>query len=109
MPSDIQLPQGGRGRVSDVIDRLRDEVLNGMMRPGARLRLEALSRLVAEGLVLIDGQRGFRVIPVRAAPPPNRHPPAKARAMIDFLMQRFGPMPPWGSVVGLEKLERSET
>lgn len=81
MADDGQLPQGGRGKVSDVIDRLRDEILNGTMRPGARLRLdalrerysvsagtvrEALSRLVAEGLVLIDGQRGFRVIPVRA-------------------------------------------
>jgi DNA-binding GntR family transcriptional regulator len=81
MADDGQLPQGGRGRVSDVIDRLRDEILNGTMRPGARLRLEALrerysvsagtvrealSRLVAEGWVLIDGQRGFRVVPVRA-------------------------------------------
>jgi GntR family transcriptional regulator, carbon starvation induced regulator len=76
-----QLPQAGRGRLSDVIDRLRDEILTGAIRPGARLRLEALrerylvsagtlrealSRLVAEGLVLIDGQRGFRAMPVRA-------------------------------------------
>ena len=68
-----------RGRLRDVIDRLRDEILNGGLRPGARLRLEplreryavsagtvreALSRLVAEGLVSIEGQRGFRVMPV---------------------------------------------
>jgi DNA-binding GntR family transcriptional regulator len=78
---DGQLAQSGRGRLSEVIERLRDEILNGALRPGARLRLEALrerysvsagtvrealSRLVAEGLVLIDGQRGFRVMPVRA-------------------------------------------
>jgi GntR family carbon starvation induced transcriptional regulator len=76
-----ELAPGGRGRLSEVIARLRDEILNGALRPGARLRLdalreryavsagtvrEALSRLVAEGLVLIDGQRGFRVMPVRA-------------------------------------------
>lgn len=74
------LLQSRRGRLSDVIGRLRDEILNGEIRPGARLRLdtlreryavsagtvrEALSRLVAEGLVLIEGQRGFRVMPVR--------------------------------------------
>ena len=76
-----QLSPAAHGRLNDVIDRLRDEILNGALRPGARLRLEmlrerysvsagtvreALSRLVAEGLVLIDGQRGFRVMPVRA-------------------------------------------
>ncbi len=82
MSEDGQLSQGARGRLSEVIDRLRDEIVNGALRPGARLRLdglrerysvsagtvrEALSRLVAEGLVQIDGQRGFRVTPVRAA------------------------------------------
>jgi DNA-binding transcriptional LysR family regulator len=25
----------------------------------------------------------------------NRRPPAKVRAFIDFLVQRFGPNPPW--------------
>jgi DNA-binding transcriptional LysR family regulator len=27
--------------------------------------------------------------------PPDRRPPAKVRAFIDFLLQRFGPVPPW--------------
>lgn len=27
--------------------------------------------------------------------PSNRHPPAKVRAFVDFLAERFGPTPPW--------------
>ncbi len=32
---------------------------------------------------------------VYAAYPANRHPPAKVRATIDFLAERWGPVPPW--------------
>jgi DNA-binding transcriptional LysR family regulator len=32
---------------------------------------------------------------VFAVYPANRHPPAKVRAFVDFLAQRFGPNPPW--------------
>ncbi len=32
---------------------------------------------------------------VFAVYPANRHPPAKVRAFVDFLAQRFGPSPPW--------------
>jgi DNA-binding transcriptional LysR family regulator len=31
----------------------------------------------------------------------NRRPPAKLRAFIDFLVQRFGPVPPWDRDLGL--------
>jgi DNA-binding GntR family transcriptional regulator len=59
--------------------RLRADVLRGRLRPGARLRFdvlrrsygvglsplrEALSRLAANGLVALQGQRGFQVAPV---------------------------------------------
>jgi GntR family transcriptional regulator, carbon starvation induced regulator len=62
-----------------VYDRLRKDVLSGKLAPGARLRLEnlraaysvgmsplreALFRLEPEGLVIGEGQRGFRVAPV---------------------------------------------
>ncbi len=59
-----------------VAARLRTEILNGVLEPGRRLGMaeltgrygagmspvrEALSRLVGEGLVQSEGQRGFRV------------------------------------------------
>jgi DNA-binding GntR family transcriptional regulator len=60
-------------------DRLRADIVFGRLAPGTRLRLdrlasayaasvstlrEILSRLSSEGLVLAEGQRGFRVTPV---------------------------------------------
>lgn len=60
-------------------DRVRTDIVFGRLRPGARLRLdrlakdygasvstvrEILSRLSSEGLVIAEGQRGFRVTPV---------------------------------------------
>jgi GntR family transcriptional regulator, carbon starvation induced regulator len=65
-----------------VFNRLRADVLNGQLEPGSRLAMaelrqryeiglsplrEALSRLVGEGLVVAEGQRGFRVAPFSAA------------------------------------------
>jgi DNA-binding GntR family transcriptional regulator len=63
-------------------DRLRADIVFGRLTPGARLRLdrlagaygasvstlrEILSRLSSEGLVIAEGQRGFRVAPVSPA------------------------------------------
>ena len=63
-------------------DRIRSDIVFGRLGPGARLRLdrlagtygasvstlrEILSRLSSEGLVIAEGQRGFRVAPVSAA------------------------------------------
>ena len=63
------------------VDRLRNDILGGTFTPSTRLRIdelkarygvggspmrEALSRLVAEGLVHALSQRGFRVAPVSA-------------------------------------------
>jgi DNA-binding GntR family transcriptional regulator len=62
--------------------RLADDILNGKLAPGARLRLqslceaydvsmsplrEALATLTGRGLVAQEGQRGFRVAPISAA------------------------------------------
>lgn len=62
-----------------VCERIRADILAGRRKPGAKLRLddlknefevswspirEALSRLTAEGLILIEGQRGYKVAPV---------------------------------------------
>ncbi len=59
--------------------RIRHDIIFGVLRPGARLRLERLRlpyaasistlreilyRLTAEGLVVAEGQRGFEVAPV---------------------------------------------
>jgi len=71
------------GTLADVIcNRVRSEILSGRRRPQARIRLEelkaefnvswsplreALSRLVAEGLIQTDESRGYRVAPVSRA------------------------------------------
>jgi DNA-binding GntR family transcriptional regulator len=63
-------------------DRIRSDIVFGRLTPGLRLRLdrlaaeygtsvstlrEILSRLSSEGLVIAEGQRGFRVAPVSPA------------------------------------------
>ncbi len=65
----------------DAYERLRADLLACRLRPGARLKIselcqalsvslsavrEALSRLTAEGLVVAEPQRGFRVAPISA-------------------------------------------
>jgi len=69
----------GKSRANDVWHRLREDILTGVFRPGARLRFErlklvygvsfatlreALSRLVVENLIVADAQRGFSVTPI---------------------------------------------
>jgi GntR family transcriptional regulator, carbon starvation induced regulator len=73
---------GTRSLTSVAFDRLRHDILAGELLPGERLRIqalsaryqvgatairEALSRLVTEGLVALEDQRGFRVAPVSRA------------------------------------------
>jgi len=65
-----------------VYGRLRDDIVEGRLRPGERLRIEhlrgrygvgagtlreAITRLVSDALVEAEGQRGFRVAPVSLA------------------------------------------
>ena len=68
----------GRTLASDVLHRLRNDIVECQFQPGERLRFqtlrlryavsfstlrEALAHLVKEGLVVAEGQRGFRVAP----------------------------------------------
>lgn len=68
-----------RTLMSDVYDRLRRDLLDGELKPGERLRFEelkaqygvglsplreALTRLAAEKLVLLEEHKGFRVAPI---------------------------------------------
>ncbi|MBY6092308.1 GntR family transcriptional regulator [Maritimibacter alkaliphilus] len=74
-----QVKQKGETRASDVLQRLRDDILSCELKPGEKLRFEALrdryevsfstlrealARLAAESLVTSEGQRGFVVAPV---------------------------------------------
>lgn len=66
-------------RAADVLHRMRLDIISCALKPGTRMRFEtlkelyavsfstlreALSRLVAEGLVVSEGQRGFMVAPL---------------------------------------------
>jgi len=72
---------GTATHATSLVKRLRMAIMTGELAPGSKLRLdalreklgltisrsplrEALSRLGAEGLVLIEDKRGYRVIPV---------------------------------------------
>ena len=65
--------------MASVYDRLRSDIVDGELRPGARLRFdelkesygvglsplrEALTRLAAEKLVVLEEHKGFRVAPI---------------------------------------------
>lgn len=70
---------GARTQSSALVERVRAEIVTGALPPDARLKLpelaeryrcginplrEALARLSATGLVLLEDQKGFRVAPV---------------------------------------------
>jgi len=72
----------GRTLASNVFERLRHDILQCRLRPGTRLRFaelrlrygvgtsplrEALVRLAADGLVVLEDHRGFHVAPVSKA------------------------------------------
>lgn len=74
-----RLKPAGETRAADVLHRMRADIVSCVLKPGAKLRFEgmrdmyavsfstlreALSRLVAEGLVIAEDQRGFVVAPV---------------------------------------------
>ncbi|WP_326537213.1 GntR family transcriptional regulator [Pseudorhodoferax sp.] len=70
---------GPRTLTEEVCTRLREDIMDSRLAPGSRLRVEhlrqhygvgagtlreALTRLTSDGLVLSEGQRGFRVAPI---------------------------------------------
>lgn len=75
-------PPRKRTLMSNVYDRLRQDLLDGQLKPGARLRFdelkslygvglsplrEALTRLASEDLVRLEEHKGFRVAPISKA------------------------------------------
>jgi len=75
----VEPASDGRGLTSIAFDYLRNDILHGVLKPQERLRVqalsaryqigptairEALSRLVTEGLVQVEDQRGFKVTPI---------------------------------------------
>lgn len=81
MPVDTKLPRRGT-LTSNVYGRIRRDILDGQLKPGARLRVEemkslyciglsplreALTRLTSEELVLLEEHKGFRVAPISKA------------------------------------------
>jgi GntR family carbon starvation induced transcriptional regulator len=77
--ADSETVSEGRTLTTDIYERLRSEILECKLKPGARLRFddlreaydiglsplrEALMRLAAIGLVTLEEHKGFRVAPV---------------------------------------------
>jgi GntR family carbon starvation induced transcriptional regulator len=77
--SATRAPRVNRTLTSDLFDRLRQDILHCQLRPGSRLLFrdlratyasgmsplrEALMRLAAERLVVLEDHKGFRVAPV---------------------------------------------
>ncbi|MCY6381985.1 GntR family transcriptional regulator [Hoeflea prorocentri] len=75
-PGPVTVSAGGASITAQLFDRIRDDILNGVLQPGLKLKIEtlresyevgaspvreALSMLTAEGLVQRLDQRGFRV------------------------------------------------
>jgi DNA-binding GntR family transcriptional regulator len=89
-----------RTRVDTLSAQIRKDILAGRQAPGSKLGLanlveqysasmgvirEALSRLVAQGLVEVQPQQGFRVVPVSMA---DLHDLTEARCHIEALVFR---------------------
>lgn len=72
-------PAASRTLIERSYERLRDDIVEGRLQPGEKLRVEhlkaryevgagtlreAITRLVSDALVVAEGQRGFRVAPM---------------------------------------------
>lgn len=95
-----QKSTSGRTRTAEILDVLRDEILDVKRHPGERLRFdelrktydigisplrEALMHLASEGLVVSEQRRGYRVAPVSE---PDLWEIAKLRGEFDALAIR---------------------
>jgi len=93
-------PKGAETRGTLLTAALREEILDGKLRPGDRLHIddtrrrfhvslsplrEALSRLSVEGLVVAEDQRGFRVAPVSVE---NCREVTRLRCMLETMALR---------------------
>src|SRR5512146_1702424 len=75
----VEIGEAGRNLAGSLATRLRTDIVSGVLGPGAKLSIdelrsrygvslsplrEALSRLAAEGFVVLEDKKGFRVAPV---------------------------------------------
>jgi len=83
LPGDVNGGQAtSRTLIERSYERLRDDIVEGRLKPGEKLRVEhlkaryqvgagtlreAITRLVSDALVVAEGQRGFRVAPMALA------------------------------------------
>lgn len=80
-PSGGDLPDASRTLIERAYAQLRDDIVEGRLAPGEKLRVEhlkarygvgagtlreAITRLVSDALAVAEGQRGFRVAPMAA-------------------------------------------
>lgn len=80
--TDASSRSAGRTLIERTYERLRDDILDGVLSADQKLRVqhlketydasagtlrEAITRLVSDALVVAEGQRGFRVAPMDAA------------------------------------------
>lgn len=78
-PAAIYIVEAGRNLAGSVATRLRNDIVSGALTPGTKLSIdelrarygvslspvrEALSHLTAEGFVVLEDKKGFRVAPV---------------------------------------------
>lgn len=92
--------QGGQTLSTTIAGTLRAAISNGELAPGSKLRLdelrvifgvslsplrEALSRLSAEGFVVMEDQRGYRVAPIS---PQNLEEVTKLRSLVETFALR---------------------
>jgi DNA-binding GntR family transcriptional regulator len=92
--------QSGQTLATTIASILRAAISNGELSPGSKLRLdelrvmfdvslsplrEALSRLSAEGFVVMEDQRGYRVAPISEA---NLQEVTKLRALVETFALR---------------------
>jgi len=79
---DALVDDGKNTIASQLVDRLREAIVSGELQPGAKINLdraresfavslsplrEALARLIPDGLVIFEDNRGYRVAPVSQA------------------------------------------
>jgi DNA-binding GntR family transcriptional regulator len=80
MTLELNARTGGAATLTEALhDRIRQDIILGALQPSSKLKLEklsksygvsvntlreSLSRLAADGLVVVEGQKGFAVLPV---------------------------------------------
>ncbi len=99
-PEPSRPPESGPTKTNEILELLRDDIINVRLKPGERLRFdelrhkytigisplrEALTQLASEGLVVSEQRKGYRVAPVNEG---DLYEIAKLRGELDSLAIR---------------------